>query len=75
MSLTAAARQVLALGHHAHADHVVMHGDVPEPAFFRHKGNRRAALIHSFGALAAFVVGPNGHLVQVGVTDPPALAI
>ncbi len=63
----AVARQVFSFGDDADADHVVVLGDVPEPAFFGNVGDGGGAGVDAFVALGAFIVGPDGDFVEVGI--------
>ena len=70
----AVAREVFALGHDADADPVVVQRDVPKPAFLRQERHGGHALVNALVALGAFVIGPNGDLVEFGIGHAPAVA-
>src|SRR5262249_50727004 len=58
-----AAREVFALGDYAHAHHIAMLRDVPEPALFWNVGNGSGAGIQAFVAQCPPVIGPNRDFV------------
>ncbi len=66
--------QVIFFGHHTDADYVARQRDVPEPAFFGNIGHRGGAFVDAGIALRAFIIGPHGDFIQVGVADFPAIA-
>ena len=56
--------QIILIGHHAHAHHVVGQGNVPEPAAFGNKGHGGGTGVNIGVAERTAIVGPDGHLVQ-----------
>src|SRR5437660_1796604 len=70
----AASCQIFPFRNHAHADHIVVLWDVPEPSFLRHKRNGGRACIDAVVALRVFVIGPDGDLVKHWIFDAPLIA-
>ena len=64
--------EVFAFGDDADADHVVVLGDVPEPAFFGDEGDGGGTFVVAGAALGALVVGPDGDLVKERIAFAPA---
>ena len=70
----AVARQIFSFRHDAHAHHVIVLRDVPEPAFLRHEGNGGRAFIDAGIALGTFVISPHRDFVQERIFDSPLVA-
>src|SRR6185369_17784584 len=70
----AVARQIFAFRHHAHAYHVAVLRNVPEPAFFRDERDGGRAGVNAFVAPGATVISPDGDLVEFGIFDPPGVS-
>src|SRR5262245_40880391 len=69
-----APREVPAIRHHAHADHVVMLPNVPKPTLVRNVSHSGGTFINTLLPLRAFVVSPDRNLVEKGIAYPPAAA-
>ena len=70
----AAAREIFALRHDAHAHPVVVLRDVPEPALLRQHRHGGLALVDARLAFRALVVSPHRELVQIRIFHAPAIA-
>ena len=65
------AAEVFALGNDAHADHIIVLRDVPEPALFRNVSDRGRTLIQARIAFGSAIIGPDRDFVQIGIADAP----
>src|SRR5271155_3702737 len=66
--------QVIFFGDNPDTNNVARQRNIPEPTFLGNVGDGGCAFIHSGVAHGALVVGPDGDLVQIRVSNLPSIA-
>src|SRR5262245_33488115 len=67
-------RKVFAFRHDTDTHHVIVQGNVPEPAFLWHESDRRGTGVDPRVAFGPSIVSPDRDFVQLGITDAPMVA-